>query len=224
VNLTVPHKTAALSYVDELTARAERIGAINTLIIEADDLATETRRVVGDNTDAPGFSLGLAGLGEGPCHHAVVLGGGGAARAIVDALVFEHGAEVSWISRAPERLPDLPHVQRVAWARLGECREIDVLVNATTVGMPGSLGELPAPLPWFAMHDATRVVDIVIAEQDTPLVQRARAEGLRAQDGRPMLVWQGALALSGWLGVELPDSAVQAMAAAIGANLGEIAR
>ncbi len=223
VNLTVPHKAAACAIVDELTARAERIGAVNTLIFEGDDIAAGgPGRIVGENTDAAGFSFGLAMLGEGPCHHAVVLGGGGASRAIVDALVFDHGAEVSWISRTPDELPDLPHVQRVSWSRIDGLREVDVLVNATTVGMRGGAESFPAELPWYAMHDATRIVDVVIADGDTALVTRARQEGLRVQDGRPMLLGQGALALSAWLGVELPNSTLQAMAKALGLPEGPI--
>ena len=217
VNLTVPHKSAALAHVDALTPRAERIGAVNTLCFVTDrEGSEEALRVVGDNTDAPGFVFGLAMLGDGPARHAVVLGGGGAARAIVDALVHDLGAEVSWVSRSPEALPDLPHVQRLAWTRLAHVRDVDVLVNATTVGMSGGAADFPSPVPWHAMSDATRVVDVVVGDRSTALIDRARDEGLRAQDGRPMLLGQGALALAAWLELDLPAQVLWAMAESLG--------
>lgn len=219
LNLTVPHKHAAVALCDELGPEAARIGAVNTVCIEG-------HRLVGRNTDGAGFLAGLRELPGGEPRSAVVLGGGGAARAVVDALAHEARAEVAWVSRAPAELPQGP------WQPLGydaladRLAAADLLVNATTVGMHGGPASFPLPVPVERLPAGARVVDLVYTSGSglgsswpapaESLVARAAARGLPAQDGLPMLLWQGVRALEEWLAMSLSPAVVAAMRTAIG--------
>lgn len=209
LNLTVPHKQAAVGLVDALAPEAARIGAVNTVCLEEG-------RLVGRNTDGTGFLAGLRELpGAGPAH-AVVLGAGGAARAVVDALVHEAGAEVAWVSRNPAALPP-GRWRPLAWDAVPErLPAVDLLVDATTVGMKGGPAAFPVPVPVERLPAGARVVDLVYPAPAEGLVAAARACGLPAQDGLPMLLWQGVRALEEWLAMSLSPAVVQAMRAAIG--------
>ena len=208
LNLTVPHKQAAVALMDELAPAAARIGAVNTVCIAGG-------RLVGHNTDGAGFLAGLRELpGAGPTQ-AVVLGGGGAARAVVDALVHEARAEVAWVSRNPAALPPGPW-QPLGWDALPErLPAADLLVDATTVGMKGGPSAFPVPVPVERLPAGARVVDLVYPAASDGLVAAAAARGLAVQDGLPMLLWQGVRALEEWLAMSLAPEVVQAMRSAI---------
>lgn len=211
LNLTVPHKQAAVAMMDVLAPEAARIGAVNTVCLEG-------RRLVGHNTDGVGFLAGVRELPGGTPASAVVLGAGGAARAVVDALVHEARAEVVWVSRSPTALPSGP------WRAVGyEALPLvmtgaDLLVNATTVGMKGGPMAFPAPVPVERLPTGARVVDLVYPAPSDGLVALAMARGLAAQDGVPMLLWQGVRALEEWLAMSLPPAVVQAMKTALGGS------
>jgi shikimate dehydrogenase len=210
LNLTVPHKQAAVALVDVLAPEAARIGAINTV-------CREGARLVGRNTDGVGFLAGLRELpGSGPTT-AVVLGSGGAARAVVDALVHEARAEVVWVGRDPAALPSGPWRPASYQALPQLLAGADLLVNATTVGMKGGPLAFPVPVPIERLPAGARVVDLVYPAPAAGLVAAATGRGLPAQDGRPMLLWQGVRALEEWLAMSVPPDVVQAMRAAIGA-------
>lgn len=209
LNLTVPHKQAAVALMDALAPEAVRIGAVNTVCLEAG-------RLVGRNTDGPGFLAGLRELPGAEPTHAVVLGAGGAARAVVDALVHEARAEVGWVSRDPGGLPPGPW-RPLGWDALAErLPAVDLLVNATTVGMSGGPAAFPVPVAVERLPAGARVVDLVYPAPAGGLVAAARACGRAAQDGLPMLLWQGVRALEEWLAMSLDPAVVQAMRAAIG--------
>lgn len=214
LNLTVPHKQAAVALVDALAPEAERIGAINTVCREGE-------RLVGHNTDGVGFLAGLGELpGAGPTR-AVVLGSGGAARAVVDALAHQARAEVAWVSRRPDALPPGPW-RPSGYAALPQLLAgADLLVNATTVGMKGGPASFDVPVPVERLPAGARVVDLVYGTPEPEpggpegLVAAARRAGLAAQDGRPMLLWQGVRALEQWLAMSLGPDVVQVMRAAL---------
>lgn len=210
LNLTVPHKRAAVAVMDALAPEAARVGAVNTVCLEGE-------RLVGHDTDGWGFLAGLRELPGGDPARAVVLGGGGAARAVVDALAVEARAEVVWVSRQPAALPSGPW-HAAGWEALpGRLHGADLVVNATTVGMRGGPTAFPSPLPLDRLMAGARVVDLVYPAPPEGLVAAARACGLAAQDGLPMLLWQGVRALEQWLAMSLGPEVVQAMRAAIGA-------
>lgn len=218
LNLTVPHKTAALPLVDAATETARRIGAVNTVLVQAG-------RLVGDNTDGVGFARALRELGGTPIERAVVLGAGGAARAIVDALrhppaplsgvpwaPLRDPVRVRWVSRSPDKLPKSGGVTPTAWDDVGTAiGDADLLVNATTVGMKRGPVGFPIPINPAHLPAGARVMDIVYPRPTYGLLDAAEQAGKAVQDGRAMLLWQGVAALARWMGQPVPADAIAAM-------------
>lgn len=193
-NVTVPHKLAALALADSSTSTAQAIGAANTL--------TFGDGISADNTDAGGFLAALDEPVEG--RTALVLGAGGAARAIVWALVDAGAAEVSVWNRTPERAEELAAAFGARAVQRPEPAEI--VVNATSVGLhEGSLplDELDAP---------ATAVELVYGSRETPFTAWATERGARMVDGLEILVHQGALSFIRWTGVEPPLDTMRAAA------------
>lgn len=216
VNVTVPHKLAALALADGATAAARSIGAANTLCFAKG-------RIDADNTDAGGLIAALPGPVDGA--RALVLGAGGSARAAVWALSEAGAAVAIWnrtVNKAARLAAQMRATQAPADVDLGA---FDLLVNCTTVGMeaanpPGGyplddsgLADLKA-LPGAA--DAIRagqvVVDLVYGTVQTPLASLARSRGATLVDGLEVLVQQGAASLRAWTGVEPPLDTMRAAA------------
>lgn len=209
LNLTVPLKTHALPLMDVLSPDAQAIGAVNTVCF------TEAG-TVGENTDGAGFMEALASVVTAPPRRAVVLGGGGASRAVVHALVAA-GAELDWVSRNPDALPPWPGTTARGYDCLGSALgQADVLVNGTTVGMAGGASSFPVPVDVTMLSAGAVVADLVYPAPQAGLVAQARAHGLTAMDGLPMLWGQGVLALQHWLSLSLDSATRRAMAQAIG--------
>jgi len=199
-NLTIPHKEKALAVVDRLDAVARRIGAVNTVVVAADG------SLEGRNTDSPGFLANLKADGRWRAENgpAVVLGAGGAARAVLVALIDAGVTEILLANRTMERAEALADefgapVRAIAWAhRESALAGAALLVNTTSLGMTGKpvldlcLDELP---------DHAVVNDIVYVPLETPLLAAARARGLAAVDGLGMLLHQGAPAFEAWFGL-----------------------
>lgn len=206
LNLTVPHKRAAVAHMDRLAPEAARIGAVNTVLIRRGEL-------VGHNTDGAGFLDALAELGGDPPTRTVVLGGGGAARSVIDALRHaDVPSDVVWVSRDPARLPALDGVARVGYGDLAQAfAQAELVVNATTVGMRGGPEKFAQPLQLDVLRRGTRLVDLVYPRADGGLLDVAAGHGARTQDGLPTLLWQGVRALELWLGIALPASVVATM-------------
>ncbi len=201
-NVTIPHKEAALALCDELAPVASNIGAVNTVVIDADG------RLFGDNTDAFGFIENLkqgAPAWQASSGPAVVLGAGGAGRAIIAALLDDGVTEIRLLNRTFGRAQDLaghfgPAVQPLDWLQRAECLSgAGLLVNTTSLGMTGQ-----PPLD-IALDDlpATAVVtDNVYAPLMTPLLNRARDRGNPVVDGLGMLLHQARPGFSAWFGVD----------------------
>jgi shikimate dehydrogenase len=197
VNVTIPHKVAALGAADRATPAAVAIGAANTLTFAAEG-------IVAENTDAPGF---LAAVGFDPRgHRALVLGAGGAARAVVWALV-ESGADVTIWNRTRDRAVALAGELGGAVAggpgpHGADCR---LIVNATSVGMGRTGPGLKAlPLDADALNERQTLVDLAYGTAETELVTAARRRGASIVDGIEVLVHQGAASLRSWTGREVP--------------------
>ncbi len=198
-NVTVPHKQAAFAAVDRREAAAEETGALNTIWIE-------NGRLVGTNTDPLGFLANLDQEAPGWDAHAgpaVVLGAGGAARAIVWALIRRGLAPVTVVNRSRQRAEALrerfgPVVAIAGWDSLpGLLGAARVLVNTTTLGMHGQppLDVDVARLPGDAV-----VSDLVYVPLETPLVASARRAGLSAVGGLGMLLHQAVPGFTRWFG------------------------
>lgn len=198
-NVTIPHKLAALELADEASEAARSIGAANTLSFDAG-------RITADNTDAAGL-LGAIGTPTKGLH-ALVMGAGGSARAVVWAL-SRAGAEVEVWNRTPERGRALASELGVSLAEQPSVAGFDLLVNATSVGM-GASPHLQAPvlkkLPIDAdsLGERQMVVDLAYGAAETELVQTAKLRGARTIDGLEVLVHQGAASLRIWTGREPP--------------------
>lgn len=212
VNVTVPHKTAAMASLDTIAPEAAALGAVNTVVVGGDPGGTPSLH--GYNTDVAGFTGALLAGGHDPAHDrlALVVGAGGAARAIVYALLAAGVREVKVLNRtvahAEALIADLGascagpgQLEAVALSPdhlVSLAREADLLVNATTVGMwPRTAASIwPDEVPVPA---GLTVYDLVYNPLETRLLRHARRCGARAIDGLGMLARQGALALALWL-------------------------
>ncbi|MDX2224032.1 MAG: shikimate dehydrogenase [Rhodospirillaceae bacterium] len=199
-NLTIPHKQAALALLDDITPTAARIGAVNTLFIDANG------RITGTNTDAFGFLANLkhAVTGFDGAGAAVVIGAGGAARAACVALIDAGCASISVINRTAARAEALAAdlggpVRVVPWAgRAAALGNAALLVNTTSLGMTG---QPPLDLDLKALPAGAVVNDLVYSPLETPLLAAARRSGNPVVDGLGMLLYQAQAGFAGWFGV-----------------------
>ncbi|MGC8876199.1 shikimate dehydrogenase [Thermus sp.] len=193
VNLTLPLKEAALAHLDWISPEAKGIGAVNTVLkVEG--------RLFGFNTDASGFLEALRAGGiplRGP---ALVLGAGGAGRAVAFALKGA-GLEVWVWNRTPERALALAEEFGLRAVPLERAREARLLINATRVGLKDPAA---SPLPAELFPEEGAAVDLVYRPLWTRFLREAKERGLKVQTGLPMLAWQGALAFRIWTGL-FPD-------------------
>lgn len=196
-NVTVPHKQAVIQYLDEITETARRIGAVNTIVPDGD-------RLIGDNTDAYGFAASIREQHlEFTPGTAVVLGAGGASRAVIVALQ-QMGANVLIANRTRARADVLAaelDATAIDWPSLGEILPTaNMLVNATSLGWHDEAvlqDEIIARLP-----DGALVADLTY--RNTPFLQSADRHGMLTLDGQGMLVHQGVRAFELWFGVIPP--------------------
>jgi shikimate dehydrogenase len=193
VNVTIPHKEAALALADEATATARAIGAANTLTFVPDGA------VQADNTDAPAL---IAALGDERPRTAVVLGAGGSARAVVYALA-QIGASVKVWNRTAERARSL--AGEFGAEAVQDLPPADLLVNCTSVGLADPLRTFKdLPVEVDALGEYACVVDLVYRAGGTGLLREAKRAGSRAIDGIEILVRQGALSFERWTGRAAP--------------------
>jgi shikimate dehydrogenase len=213
-NVTIPHKERVVPQVDRLTEEAHATGAVNTL-------TKEGRKLVGHNTDVPGFKVALdqlVGRQKMP-RHAVVLGAGGGARAVVYGLIREGFQRVIVFNRHLHRAESLvKHFGRSAshmdlrampWHESiieSELAKTKVLVNATSTGLTGD----ETPVPAEILTPELFVLDLIYAR--TRLLRDAASAGAATADGETMLLHQGAAAFTLWTGQPAP---LDVMAAAL---------
>ncbi len=203
LSVTMPHKSAVAGLVDECTPVAERLGAVNCL-------RWAEGRLVGDNTDGEGFVASLrheAGVDpEGL--RCLVVGAGGAARAVVLALAVARAAEVVVVNRTAERAASAAALAG-GRGRVGDPAEapgMDLVVEATPAGMAGS--GVPSLVDGAALGSGQVVADLVYHPVVTPWLAAARANGANVVGGLGMLVHQAAAQLTAWTGTEPPVDAL----------------
>jgi shikimate dehydrogenase len=216
-NVTIPHKERVVPMIDKLTEEAQATGAVNTL-------TREGRRLVGHNTDVPGFEAALdklVGRQKMP-RNAVVLGAGGGARAVVYGLIragFQriivfnrhlHRAEglVKFFGRSAAHmdLKAMPWHESIIESELAKAK---VLINATSIGLASDVSPIPGEVITADLH----VLDLIYNR--TRLLRDAESAGAMANDGETMLLHQGAAAFSLWTGQQAPLEVMsEALAAA----------
>jgi shikimate dehydrogenase len=212
LNVTIPHKVAIIPLLDKLDTLAEKIGAVNT--VTNDDGLLE-----GSNTDASGFLQALLDTGIEPeGKNVVILGAGGASRAISFALA-ERGAHLVILNRRLERAQEITSWlttifnQKIKALQLNATNlsqaldEAGILVNTTSVGMRPDIDETPVPANLF--RPGLIVYDIVYNPIETRLLKEAKQAGAKTIGGIDMFVWQGALAFERWTGVKAPIELMQ---------------
>jgi shikimate dehydrogenase len=195
-NVTIPHKEAALRVMDHVDATARRIGAVNTIVVGEDGSLS------GRNTDAFGFVESLGSDWRAEAGPAMVIGAGGAARAVVVALTDRGAPEIRLCNRTAARAEALAAefgCRIVPWERREAALEDAALVvNTTSQGMKG---EPPLDLALDLLPLAATVFDIVYVPLETPLLAAARARGNHAVDGLGMLLHQARPGFEAWFGV-----------------------
>ena len=206
-NVTLPHKEAVLSLLDEVEDDARAIGAVNTIV-------RERERLVGTNTDAPGLVAALVEAGCDPRGRTcVVLGTGGAARAAVVGLARAGASAVRVWGRHEERAHRLVESVAATAAAASVTPDLrrafdhaDLVIQATSATLENSptAESFAAALPWDALPPHAVVNDLVYEPRETTVLRAARTRGLRTVDGLAMLAHQGALAFSRWTGVDAP--------------------
>jgi shikimate dehydrogenase len=211
--VTIPHKEDVIPFLDRITDRAEAVGAVNLLYWEGDELC-------GDNTDVPGFVAPLAELAP-PVRgcRALVLGAGGASRAVVAGLK-DLGCRVSVANRTGETarlLAEEFELEVVPWEKRGAI-EAELVVNTTPLGMKGKFeDQTPFPASAFAGRGGT-AYDIVYTPLRTRFLREAEAAGWRTVSGLGMFIGQADCQFQTWTGKPLPEAAVHAVREALAAG------
>jgi len=214
-NITIPHKVAAMKYVDWIDPLAQRVGAINTIVVQPDGA------LFGFNNDGFGYMQSLYEAQpewkatEGP---ATVLGAGGAARAILVSLLDAGATEIRIMNRTQEKAEALAHefgtsVSAYAWSKRHEALQgCSLLVNTTSLGMQGQ-AELDLELNELPAH--ALVSDIIYVPLETKLLSNAKARGNTTVNGLGMLLHQARPAFNAWFGVmpEVSDNLKKAVIA-----------
>ncbi|MFA4872615.1 MAG: shikimate dehydrogenase [Patescibacteria group bacterium] len=200
LNVTVPHKQTVIPFLDALDDHARSIGAVNTIV-------NEEGRLKGYNTDAPGFMSTLRhAIGEVKGEHIVVLGAGGAARAIVYALL-QADAYVSILNRTADKAQAL--AREFGAHAAGSLDDLssfiaatDILVNATSIGLPH--GVQGSPVRKELLRKGLVVYDIVYSAKSTPLTKLAREAGCFVIPGTEMLLETAILSFTLFTGCDAP--------------------
>jgi shikimate dehydrogenase len=210
-NCSLPHKVAVIELMDELADSARLIGAVNCAI-------RSNGRWIGANTDGQGFLASLRPVAEPAGQRALILGAGGAARAIAVELALAGASEIWVANRNVSKASDIANL--VSSATSSACSAIEwrsdlsvpesatLVVNATSLGLPGS-GEVR--LNFDAIPAGLVVCDVIPNPPDTPFLQRARQAGATTVDGRGMLLNQAAINIKFWTDVD-PDREVMGRA------------
>jgi shikimate dehydrogenase len=200
-NLTIPHKVEVIKYLDRTSEAATLMGAVNCVNRVGDEL-------VGENTDGKGFVQSLRGLTDPQGKRVVILGAGGAARAITVEVALAGAAEITIVNRTDQRgqeLADLlnQHVhvasRFVKWEGDYDVPpETEVLINATSIGLGD--GEARLPLSVATLEPDMVVADVIFNPPETRLIRDARQHGCKTLDGLGMLVNQAVIAFKIWSG------------------------
>jgi len=222
INLTIPHKVAVLEYLDAVAEDAALMGAVNTVRREGD-------RLIGENTDGKGFLRSLrddAGIDPAGIR-AVVLGAGGAARAITVELALAGAAQITVVNRSAgrgEALVQLLNAKTptsavfVPWDGAYIVPEgTNVVVNATSIGLYPNTDQVP-DVDYTSITAAMTVCDVIPNPPATKFLNAAKQRGSRTLDGLGMLVYQGAIGFKMWTGQDAP---VEVMRQALQAVFGE---
>lgn len=210
INCTIPHKIAVMQYLDEISESAKIIGAVNTIV-------NDNGRLFGENTDGKGFMTSLESNGiDVKGKKAVVLGAGGASRAICVEMGLAGAAEITIVNRSrplAEELLKILQANTKAKAEFVEWRDayaipagVDIVINATSVGLYPNVNDIPN-IDLDSITPAMFVQDVIPNPTETALIKEMRRRGIRCATGAGMLINQAALNIEMWTGLK-PDKDV----------------
>lgn len=215
-NLSIPHKVAVIDYIDTLAESAAIIGAVNCVRRDQDQL-------IGENTDGKGFVQSLDGIVSIDGSRVVVLGAGGAARAIAIELALARADQITLVNRTAAKADELAALvsERTsakgavsAWSEpLRIPGGTDILVNATSIGLYPN-GGMP-PVDFASLDPAALVADVIVNPRDTPFLAKAKARGCKTIDGHGMLVNQAIIGVAHWTGVHVDGAVMRSTLASI---------
>jgi len=210
MSVTMPHKTDVLAACDIVSPAAAALQSGNCIYWQGDSVAA-------DSTDGEGFVRGLAaeldvdvaGL------RCAMVGAGGAARAVVRALVDAGADSVVVVNRNAARGAEAAAhaADRGRVGTMADLGDVDLVINGTPLGMAGAGHEDATPFDVDALRDDAVVSDLIYHPAETPLLRAAADSGLRCQNGLSMLVFQAAVAFEHWTGIDAPIAAMQAAVA-----------
>lgn len=222
-NLSMPHKVAVIEHLDGLGESARLINAVNCVVRRGD-------RLIGENTDGKGFLSSLVPVRDPQGTHVMLLGAGGAARAIAVELVLAGVSRLSIVNRSVPRAEELARLVRAAkpievsvarWTgELAIPPDVDVLVNCTSIGLGDATARVPVDVR--TLRRGLVVADVIPNPPRTVLVTQAAAAGATVLDGLGMLVGQGVLGVGYWTGQDLHGPAAAAVAAVMRRSLEEV--
>ncbi|WP_019120017.1 shikimate dehydrogenase [Brevibacillus massiliensis] len=205
VNVTIPHKVAIMPFLDRIDPLARRIGAVNTVV-------NDQGQLIGYNTDGLGYVRSLVEEMKIDLHDqaAVLLGAGGAARAVAFTLADQGVKQLKIYNRSREKaeflaeqLKSIAAVKTIGPSELKAAVEAaTLLINTTSIGMHPHVDEMPIPAEW--LHERLIVSDLIYNPLETKLLRHARQAGARTHSGVGMFVYQGALAYELWTGQPAP--------------------
>jgi shikimate dehydrogenase len=208
INLTIPHKVAVLQHLDDIAHDAEVMGAVNTV-------RKEGEKLIGENTDGKGFlhSLTQDAHISPRAKSVVVIGAGGAARAISIELAFAEIQHITIVNRTKKKGDELASlisknakvkVDFVHWNRIFSIpSNIDLVINATSIGLYPNRSEQPN-IDYKSITENMVVCDVIPNPPNTLFLRGAKGQGARTLDGLGMLVYQGAIAFEMWTGIKAP--------------------
>jgi shikimate dehydrogenase len=221
INLTIPHKVEVLKYLDEVAEDARLMGAVNTV-------RREGRRLIGENTDGKGFlrSLREDAQVDPQGKKVVILGAGGAARAMTVELALAGAAHLTIVNRSPQRGQELAALlnektpvkaEFVSWDQTYAVPpDTDIVANATSIGLFPNIAGKPN-LDYNSITGRMIVCDVIPNPPHTPFLKEAEARGAKTLDGLGMLVYQGVIGFNMWTGLDAPVAVMrQALAQAFG--------
>jgi len=216
-NCTIPHKVAVIEHLDGLGESAELMGAVNCVVRRGEKL-------IGENTDGKGFVQSLKALRDPAGTNVVILGAGGAARAISVEMALAGAKQITIVNRSEERGQTLVELLRsrvrietefVLWKDDYVIpAEANVVINATSIGLFPDV-DARVPLDESSLRADLVVADVIPNPPNTRLVQSARAAGCDVIDGKGMLVNQGVLGFKYWTGVDADPTVMHAALAEV---------
>jgi shikimate dehydrogenase len=215
LNVTIPYKEKVIPYLDELSSAAQACGAVNAII-------NEQGKLIGHNMDGEGFIAGLKAAHVIPKGRILLLGAGGAARAVAYSLALERISSIDILARQVAQAEDLAHSltpyigtdkkitghqwQESTWSKLSSAA--DIIINTTPVGMFPDINKCPVN-NFNEVRPSTIICDIIYNPVQTAFLQAAAAREIKTINGLSMLIHQGALSLELWTGLKAPVEEMQ---------------